>query len=193
MAEYDRIPYRENWNRRPDEIEEWLINQRRRLQGGMRRFAENPRDAIGRGVMSIPDYVRDAANFYRRGGEAAYGVGKDIVGSFPNYPANYPGAETMNKPFLPAVGDIHKRLWNSKPGGDIMNRPVKDIIQEYGPQAWGMLKEVFGPGEVIQGWPPQRVEFDTEFETKIEPVKVTKVKKQKKKYKRKGSPHAGGY
>ena len=172
MADDRYIPYRENWNRQPDEIEQWLMNQRDRLQGGLSRagrfardFATDPltyvpsqisRDAIGRGVMSIPDTVRNAANFYRRGGEAAYGVGKDIVGSFPNYPANYPGAE-------------------------IANRPVMDMLRQYGPQAIGMLKEVFGPGEVIQGWPPKRAEFDTEMITDIEPIKVTKVKKKKKK------------
>ena len=165
MAEYDHIPYRENWNRRPDEIEEWLINQRRRLQGGMRRFAENPRDAIGRGVMGGVDLAREGVI---GAGQAVHGVGRDIVGSFPNYPANYPGAE-------------------------IANRPVMDMLREYGPQAIGMLKEVFGPGEAIQGWPPQRAEFDTEFETKIEPVKVTKVRKQKKKgYTKKKQAGGGG-
>ena len=157
MAEYDRIPYRENWNRRPDEIEEWLINQRRRLQGGMRQLPE----AVGSGTMNVIDAYKDL-------GRGAYGVGKDIVGSFPNYPANYPGAE-------------------------IANRPVMDMLRQYGPQAIGMLKEVFGPGEVIQGWPPQRAEFDTEFETKIEPVKVTKVKKKKKKgYTKKKQAGGGG-
>lgn len=153
MADDRYIPYRENWNRQPDEIEQWLMNQRNRLQEGMRQLP----GAVGRGVMGGVDLARGA-------GEAVHGVGRDIVGSFPNYPANYPGAETMNRP-----------------GVDV----AKDM--------WGMLKEVFGPGEVIQGWPPQRAEFDTEFETKIEPVKVTKVRKTKKKYKRKGSPHAGGY
>ena len=157
MGDDRYIPYKENWNRQPDEIEQWLMNQRNRLQEGMRQLP----GAVGRGVMGGVDLARGA-------GEAVHGVGRDIVGSFPNYPANYPGAE-------------------------IANRPVMDMLRQYGPQAIGMLKEVFGPGEVIQGWPPQRAEFDTEFETKIEPVKVTKVKKQKKKYKRKGSPHAGGY
>ena len=124
--------------------------------------------AVGRGVMGGVDLARGA-------GEAVHGVGRDIVGSFPNYPANYPGAEIMNR-------TVEEGLQRKM-----------DMLRQYGPQAIGMLKEVFGPGEVIQGWPPQRAEFDTEFETKIEPVKVTKVKKKKKKYKRKGSPHAGGY
>ena len=177
MADDRYIPYRENWNRQPDEIEQWLMNQRDRLQGGLSRagrfardFATDPltyvpsqisRDAIGRGVMGGVDLARGA-------GQAVHGVGRDIVGSFPNYPANYPGAE-------------------------IANRPVMDMLREYGPQAIGMLKEVFGPGEVIQGWPPQRAEFDTEFETKIEPVKVTKVKKKKKKgYTKKKQAGGGG-
>jgi hypothetical protein len=125
-------------------------------------------EAVGRGAMNVIDAYKDL-------GRGAYGVGKDIVGSFPNYPANYPGAEIMNR-------TVEEGLQRKM-----------DMIRQYGPQAIGMLKEVFGPGEVIQGWPPKRAEFDTEFETKIEPVKVTKVRKQKKKYKRKGSPHAGGY
>ena len=102
MADDRYIPYRENWNRRPDEIEELLINLRRRMQGGLSRAGE------------------------------------------------------------------------------------------FATQIPGMLSQVL-QGQTSSGSAQDYPKMDLEYETKIEPIKVTKVRKTKKKYKRKGSPHAGGY
>ena len=122
------IPYRENWNRQPDEIEQWLMNQRDRLQGGLSRAGG-----------SVMDFVKE---YGPRVGRFAMDIGADPL--------------TM-----------------------------------YGP---GLISQAL-QGRTSSGSAQDYPKMDLEYETKIEPIKVTKVKKKKKKYKRKAGQHpaTGGY